>query len=76
MFYEREYCKVNLTFWNKGFGVIIIIILRYPTAKQMILTIILELEKLEASRIEMCSTTTGINRFGKVLQREINWVYD
>ena len=42
----------------------------------MIVTIILELEKLEASRIEMCSTTTGINRFGEVLQREINWVYD
>ena len=45
-------------------------------AKQMIVTIILELEKLEASRIEMCSTTTGINRFGEVLRREINWVYD
>ena len=63
-------------FWNKGFDVIIIIFLRLPTAKQMIVTIILELEKLEASRIEMCSTTTGINRFGKVLQREINWVDD
>ena len=64
-------------FWNKGFDVIIIIFfLRYPTAKQMIVTIILELEKLEASRIEMCSTTTGINRFGEVLRREINWVFD
>ena len=71
-----ECCKVFLTFWNKGFDVIIIIFLRLPTAKQMIVTIILELEKLEASRIEMCSTTTGINRFGEVLRREINWVYD
>ena len=41
--------------------------------RQMIVTIILELEKLEKSRIEMGAAYGGISRFNEVLRREINW---
>ena len=70
--FRENVARYNL--FEIKYGIIIIIILRYPTVKQMIVTIILELEKLEASRIEMCSVSTGIVRFGEVLRSEINWV--
>ena len=41
--------------------------------RQMIVTIILELKKLEKSRIEMGAAYGGVSRFNEVLGREINW---
>ena len=39
--------------------------------RQMVVTIILELEKLEKSRIEMGAAYDGLSRFNEVLRKSI-----
>ena len=46
---------------------------RYPSVRQLIVIIILELEKLEKSRFRSCVMSCGIKNFERVLRREINW---
>ena len=46
---------------------------RFPTAKQVIVTLIIELEYLLKCREVMCNRNFGVLDMIKTLRREINW---